>query len=107
MLQKRHSVKAGHLPYQLWFVRGQAAAQAGSLERHRAEDAHPLGVEEVVGARGDDDLGLLLQGEVFPCEIRVHVRLVQLKDLVVADGTRVGVVHDTGQSPLGLQHTTQ
>lgn len=65
--------------------------------------AYPLGVEEVVGAWGLDDLGLLLNVEVLPGELRVNVLLVQLHDLIVADAARVGVVHDACQPPLCLQ----
>jgi hypothetical protein len=42
---------------------------------------HPLRVEEVVGAGGHDDLGLLFDGEVLPGELGVDVVLVQLQDL--------------------------
>ena len=63
---------------------------------------HAVGVEEVVRPRCHDHLGLLLHREVGPREVRVNVLLVQLEDLVVGDGTRVGVVHDAGQ--LALAH---
>lgn len=61
--------------------------------------AHPSGVQQVVRAGGLDDLGLLLNCEVGPRELRVNVLLVQLHDLVVADCARVGVVHDACQAP--------
>ncbi len=61
--------------------------------------AYPCSVEQVVGAGGLDDLGLLLHCEVGPCELRVNVLLVQLQDLIVADCARVGVVHDPRQTP--------
>ena len=50
-----------------------------SQAAHRS--THPLGLQQVVGAGGDDDLGLLLQGEVRPRELRVDVVLVQLQHL--------------------------
>mmetsp|Transcript_15714 Transcript_15714/g.37324 ORF Transcript_15714/g.37324 Transcript_15714/m.37324 type:complete len:211 (+) Transcript_15714:108-740(+) len=59
------------------------------------------GVEKVVGPRRYDDLCLLLDREVLPGKLRVDVLLVQLQDLVVADGAGVGVVHDSGQLPAG------
>ncbi len=42
---------------------------------------HPLSVEQVVGAGGYDDLGLLLNREIGPGELGVDVVLVQLQDL--------------------------
>lgn len=40
---------------------------------------------------------LLFDVEVLPCEVRIDVLLVELKDFVVANGARVGVVHDAGE----------
>ncbi len=63
---------------------------------------HPGGVQEIVGAGRLNDFSLLLDGEVLPGELRVHIRLVQLHDLVVANRPRVGIVHDARESTLGL-----
>jgi hypothetical protein len=65
---------------------------------------YPCSVEQVVGAGGLDDLGLLLHSEVGPCELRVDVLLVQLQDLVVTDRARVCVVHDPRQTPSSHLH---
>lgn len=65
--------------------------------------AHPGGVKEVVGAGSLDDLSLLLHGEILPGELGVHIGLVQLHDLVVADRPRVGIVHDACQPALCLR----
>lgn len=43
-----------------------------------------------------DNLGLLLQREVLPCEIWSHVFFEESQDLVVRDGTGIGEVIDTG-----------
>ena len=48
---------------------------------------HQLGmVQRVVGARRHDHLGLLLQVEVAPGVVGVHVLLVQSQALVVRNG---------------------
>jgi hypothetical protein len=46
-----------------------------------ASEAYPLCVEQVVAAWCHDDLGLLLNSEVGPGEVRVNVVFVQLQDL--------------------------
>lgn len=69
-------------------------------------ETYPGGVQQVVGARRFDDLGLLLNSEVLPGEVGVDVLLVELQDFIVADGARVGVVHDACQLPLGLHSHT-
>lgn len=61
------------------------------------------GVQLAVAASSLDDLGLLLEGEVLPCEIRANVLLEESKDLVVGDGTWVGEVVDTGILVLSKQ----
>jgi hypothetical protein len=43
--------------------------------------AYPPGIQEIVGARSYNDLGLLLYGEVGPAELRVDVLLVKGEDL--------------------------
>jgi len=53
-------------------------------------------IQLAVTPSGLDDLGLLLQGEVLPCEVGTNVLLEQGEDLVVRDGTRVGEVVDAG-----------
>jgi hypothetical protein len=65
---------------QRWRCRG-AVRDSTQPEAGAAAPAHPLGVQQVVRARCDDDLGLLLNREVRPAELRVDVVLVQLQDL--------------------------
>jgi hypothetical protein len=88
----RYAPSRGHLV----MILKSRGLQEGGMQ------THPGGIQEVIGAGGLDDLGLLLHAEVLPGELGVHVGLVQLHDLVVADGARVGVVHDPSQAPLGL-----
>ena len=79
-----------------------AHAQLAMTDAVSSTTPHPGCVQQVVGARGFDDLGLLLQVEIAPGKLAVNVLLVQLHDFVVADGPRVGVVHDAGQPSSGL-----
>ncbi len=65
--------------------------------------AHPLGVQQVVGPGCHNDLGLLLNCEVGPRELRINVLLVHLQNLIMTDSSRVGVVHDSCQASLSLQ----
>jgi len=61
------------------------------------------GIELAVAASGLDNLGLLLQGEVLPCEIGADILLEEGKDLVVGDSSWVGEVEDSGILVLGHQ----
>jgi hypothetical protein len=54
----------------------------------------------VVATSGHDHLRLLLQREIHPLQLRVHVLLIHLHDLVVAHHPRVREVPDTRQVPL-------
>ena len=54
------------------------------------------GIQLAVAASGLDDLGLLVKGEVLPCEVGAHIFLEERKDLVVGDGSWVGEVVDAG-----------
>jgi len=58
-------------------------------------------VKKVVGTRGNNNLGLLLDGEILVGKVRLDVFLIQLKDLIVADSSGVGEVHDAGEAALG------
>lgn len=55
----------------------------------------------VVTASSNDNLGLLLQGEVLVCQARVNVLLVHVQDFVVANNARVGEIPDTCEVSLG------
>lgn len=54
------------------------------------------GIQLAVGSSSNNNLGLLLQGEVLPGELRADKLLEESKDLVVGDGTWVGEVVDSG-----------
>mmetsp|Transcript_29652 Transcript_29652/g.51563 ORF Transcript_29652/g.51563 Transcript_29652/m.51563 type:complete len:251 (+) Transcript_29652:236-988(+) len=81
-------------------LHGRVDVRDGDV-RQRADQLRA--VQLVVGALGDQDLVLLLHGEVGPGELRVDVLLVERQHLVVADGPRVAEVVDPGELPLG-QH---
>merc|ERR1712217_843823 len=70
--------------------------------QHVRELLEQLGRRElVVGPGGHDHLRLLFDSEVLPRKGWVDVLLVELKDLVVRDGTRVAEVVDTDLLPQG------
>jgi hypothetical protein len=52
------------------------------------------GVELAVAPTGFDDLGLLIQREVLPCEVWADILLKQGQDLIVGDGAGVREVID-------------
>jgi len=96
-------------------ARARARRRARALVRlkdvldERVLDGEKLGkfslelgaIELIVRARGDDDLGLLLERKVAPRERRVVIVLVHLQDLVVRDDARVGEVVHAGQAAPG------
>jgi len=63
--------------------------------RHVAQEFG--GIEFVVGPWSLDDLGLLLDGEIFVSICRVNVLFVQLQDFVVRNDTGIGKVVDSRQ----------
>jgi hypothetical protein len=59
------------------------------------------GVQLAVTSSSLDDLGLLLQCEVLPCEVWSDIFLEKAQDLIVGDGTGVGEIVDAGILVLG------
>lgn len=59
------------------------------------------GVQLAVGASCLDNLGLLLESEVLPCEVWTDVLLEKCENLVVGNGTWIGEVVDTSLVVLG------
>ena len=72
-----------------------SAAIGWHLVKKKTPALYPCSVQEVIGPRSDNDLGLLLQVEVLPGVLGVDVVFVHLQNFVVADSPGVGVVHDT------------